>query len=84
MIVTPTIISLVDNTQEIIVLFDIEEEENEGEKSEKDIDIKIQSSEIINPLLLNLAVNQKNINFTLKVYTSEFFKTSTPPPEFNS
>jgi SUMO ligase MMS21 Smc5/6 complex component len=83
LIVTPTIINLIDDTQEILVLFDVEEEEEtEGKESAKDLKIKTQSTEITKYILLSKNYKKKNTNFCSKEkYTLEFSSKNTPPPQ---
>ena len=83
LIVAPTIISLVDNTQDITILLNMnEEEENTGKVSLKDIKFKIHTT-TINSFLFNRIQKKKNVRFTTKNYVSEYSKIDTPPPELS-
>lgn len=85
LIIAPTIISLVDNAQEIAFFIDInEDEENKGEESTKNLEIKNQTSEGIYTLSLAKFHNQRQIDFYPKKYTSLYFSIKTPPPEFTA
>ncbi|QOD62475.1 hypothetical protein H9I45_10120 [Polaribacter haliotis] len=83
--VTPTIISLTDSSQDIsyFLNFSEEEEENKGKgESNKDTKLKIHSSSFINVVLTNVFKSNKNICFYSKNYIFEFSKVTTPPPKF--
>lgn len=81
LIVAPTIISLVDNTQDITILLNLnEEEESTGKVSLKDVKINTTTS---NSFLFNRIQKKKNVRFTTKNYVSEYSKLDTPPPEFS-
>ncbi|MCH3881610.1 MULTISPECIES: hypothetical protein [Tenacibaculum] len=83
LIVAPTIISLVDNTQDITILLNLnEEEENTGKVSLKDIKLKVNSTPS-NSFLFNRIQKKKNVRFTTKNYVSEYPKLDTPPPELS-
>lgn len=83
LIVAPTIISLVDNTQDITILLSLnEEEENNGKISLKDIKFKIHPT-TLNSFLFNRIQKKKNVRFTTKNYVSEYPKLDTPPPELS-
>jgi hypothetical protein len=82
LLITPTVISLVDDTQNVAFFLDMnEEEESKGKESAKDLKNKIQLSENLGALLLNRIQKNRNISFTSKDYTSEYPKNTTPPPE---
>ena len=84
MIVSPTIITLTNDNQEVGFFIDNnEEEENKCEESIKDLEIKIQESEAINPLFFNETFKGKNGSIFMKKYNSEYATISTPPPEFS-
>jgi hypothetical protein len=85
-LVAPTVISLVDDTQEILVFFDLnEEEENkEGEKgkeSKKDAEIKLFTAAQNGRSSLNKIQEKRNIRFRSKYYFSEYSKIEIPPPK---
>lgn len=83
LLITPTVISLVDNTQDITFLLEMnEEEENKGKESAKDLEIKLPTSEHFNFFFLNGIQKMKNVSFQSKNYTSEYPKITTPPPKF--
>jgi len=81
-IITPGIISLVDDNQDITFFLEInEEEENKGTESEKNLELKIDFSEEFSDYILSGIQKKKNIIFKSKNYTSEYSKITTPPPE---
>ena len=59
-----------------------EDEENKGEESTKDLEIKTQPSEGFYSLSLAKVYNQEKIGFYHKKYTSLYLNIKTPPPEF--
>ena len=89
LLVTPTIISLLDDTQEVSVFFDLnEEEENnegkegkEGKESKKGTDLKLFASTQGLCGSLNSLQEKKNIRFRSKYYFLESSKIDTPPPK---
>ena len=85
LLITPTVISLVDDSQDVAFLLDInEEEENKGKEVSKDLEIKIHPTENLDVSLLDEIQKTKNVSFCSKEYTSEYPKNTTPPPEFLS
>ena len=84
-IIAPTVITLVDDTQDVAFFLDLnEEEEKKGKESAKDLEIKIHPSEYFSSLIVNELQKKKNIRFTSKNYSSEYPKIDTPPPELLS
>jgi len=85
LLITPTVISLIDDTQDIAFFLDInEEEENKGKGAAKDLKIKIHATENFCNLLLIGIQKKKNVRFQSKNYLSEYPKKTTPPPELLS
>ena len=83
LLITPTVISLVDDSQDLAFFLDMnEEEENKGKEAAKDLEIKIYSSENFVTLFLNGIQKKKNVRFQSKNYTSEYQRNTIPPPEF--
>ncbi|QCX40852.1 hypothetical protein FF125_21280 [Aureibaculum algae] len=80
-ILTPTIISLLDSSNDISSVFSLNEEEKKGSEVEKDVKIKIFQNEdnedsiIEFALLLNQRYGELSSNF--------FPKLHLPPPEFS-
>ena len=74
-LITPTIISLVDDSQDIAFFLDIsEEEENngkEGKESTKDLEIKIQPAENSKILLQKGIQRKKNVREKLVLGTMQ-------------
>lgn len=90
-LITPAVVSLFDDDQDIAFFLDLnEEEENQGKEGEKgkeaakDLEVKNYSTEQLSTLLLNGIQKKKNVSFQSKNYTSEYPKNTTPPPEFLS
>ncbi|ARV07137.1 hypothetical protein BTO04_10755 [Polaribacter sp. SA4-10] len=82
LIITPTVISLVDDTPNIAFFLDInEEEENKGKESAKDLEIKIHTTDHFNDFIINGIQKKKNVSFKSTNYTSEYPKNTTPPPK---
>ena len=83
LLITPTVISLVDDSQDLAFFLDMnEEEEDKGKEAAKDLEIKIYSSENFVTLFLNGIQKKKNVRFQSKNYTSEYQRNTIPPPEF--
>ncbi len=84
-LITPTVISLIDDSQDVALFIDMtEEEENKGKDTSKDLEIKITPTEQFAISLLNGIQKKKNVSFLSKTYTSVYPKNTTPPPEFLS
>ncbi|QTD36188.1 hypothetical protein JL193_08390 [Polaribacter batillariae] len=85
LIVTPTIISLMDASQDVSYFYNFneEEEENNGkEESKVDSKLKVHSSSFLNTILAGDFQVNKNIRFYSKNYISKYSKVTTPPPKF--
>ncbi|WP_246034805.1 hypothetical protein [Polaribacter aestuariivivens] len=85
LLVTPTVISLTDATQDIsyFLNFNEEEEEQKGnEESKVDLEVKIHHSFYLSGILSNVSSVIKDIRFHSKNYISEYSKITTPPPKF--
>lgn len=87
-LITPAVISMFDNGNDVSFFLDMsEEEENQGKESNeaaKDLEIKIYPTEQFGTLLLNGIQKKKNVSFQSKTYTSQYPKNTTPPPKFLS
>ena len=83
-VVTPSYFSLVEGSCEITALSDLgEDEENKGEETLKELDVKICQSQ--NNALLQTDVEEKKlVGFYTKNYNSYKKKLSSPPPELLS
>ena len=82
-IVAPTFVNFSESTIEITEIVDFgEEEENKGNESIKDLEVKIYSSDK-EDIFLGLE-NNKRIRFCSKSYSFKFTKLNSPPPELFS
>ncbi len=86
MLVAPTVISLMDETQEISVFLDLnEEEENKegkkGKESKTDAKLKLFTGSQNGFSDLNKIQEKRNIRFRSKYYFLEYSKIDTPPPK---
>ena len=85
LLITPTVISLVDDNQDIAFLLEINEEEEskgkEGKESAKELEVKIHPTEHSSTFFLNGIQKKKNVRFNSKNYVSQYAKILTPPPE---
>lgn len=80
-IVTPSYISVLEGTFEITEAIDLgEDEENKGNETNKDLDVKIYYSHI-NSFLNSDSEKEKRVSFYSKNYTSFHKKLTSPPPE---
>ena len=82
----PTVISLVDETQEISVFLDLSEEEEskegkKGKESKTDAELKLFTASQNGLSDLNKIQEKRNIRFRSKYYFSEYSKIDTPPPK---
>ncbi|MDO6744246.1 hypothetical protein [Tenacibaculum soleae] len=81
-IITPTVVSLIDKNQDITIFFELnEEEENKGQKAIKIFALKTQVNEYNTSIFFKNIQKKKNVRFKSKNYISEFSKILTPPPE---
>ena len=80
-IVSPTILSVVEDSFDISILFNVGEEENNQKEISKNFDLK--SSEIKKTDSLFNSLKKRNLlNYRLKKYTDIYQKNTYPPPEF--
>ena len=80
-IVSPTILSVVEDSFDISILFNVGEEENNQKEISKNFDLK--SSEIKKTdSLFNSLKKRNSLNYRLKKYTDIYQKNTYPPPEF--
>lgn len=82
----PTVISLVDETQEISIFLDLSEEEEskegkKGKESKTDAELKLFTASQNGLSDLNKIQEKRNIRFRSKYYFSEYPKIDTPPPK---
>lgn len=81
MLITPTVISLLDNTQDVTLFMNMsEEEENQGKTTFKEIKIFSHSEDVTISYIKDQ--KRKNVRFLSKNYISEYPKKVTPPPKF--
>lgn len=81
LLIAPTVISVVDNTINLSLLVNMNEEE-EGNNSIKEIKEKITSENENYYLVLHKIQKIKIISFQSKNYISEYPKNTTPPPKY--
>lgn len=80
-IVAPTYLVLAEGSCELVTFNDKgEDEENQGNESIKDLEVKVYYAEHIALLYVNLE-RKKRIRFYSKNYTSYQKKQLSPPPE---
>ena len=78
----PSIISFSDNTQDLSIFLDMnEEEEKTGKEATKNLEIRLQTTDDSVTFLLKGIQKKKNIVFKSKKYTSQYFKIDTRPPK---
>jgi hypothetical protein len=80
-ITAPTIISLVNENQDISIFLSLNEEEEENFEIETFKDVKICPNSY-SKIFLKKIQKRKTVRFTSKDYTSVFPKITTPPPKF--
>ena len=80
MIVAPTIITLIDQDQDISIFLNLtEEEENHAKETSKELKVY---TNIDSSMFFKKLQKRKNIVFLSKNYTSQYQKVTTPPPDF--
>ena len=81
-LITPTVISFVDDTQEFAFFLDMnEEDEKKGKESAIDFEKKITQDDANIYFLLKGIQKRKNSAFKAKKYASLHLKIDTPPPK---
>ena len=81
-IITPTVITLVDKNQDVTIFLEInEEEESKGQKALKNLDFKVYTADFNTSIFFNNIQKKKNVRFNSKNYVSQHAKILTPPPE---
>ncbi|MCO7183974.1 MULTISPECIES: hypothetical protein [Tenacibaculum] len=79
-IITPSIITLVDKDQDITIFLNLSEEE-ENTKHVKVAELKAHPNEDYTSFLYKKIQKKKNVRFLSKNYVSQYPKILTPPPE---
>lgn len=80
-IVTPSVITLVDKDQDITIFLNLSEEE-ENTKHVKMGELKAHPNNYETSFLYKTIQKKKNVRFQSKNYVSQYPKILTPPPEF--
>ncbi|TDQ28427.1 hypothetical protein [Tenacibaculum caenipelagi] len=82
-IVTPTVVTLMDKNQDLTIFLSLNEEE-ENTKEIKGLEMTIHPIENNNnsSFLYYRIQKKKNVRFQSKNYVSQYPKILTPPPEF--
>ena len=80
-IVSPTILSVVEDSFDISILFNVGEEENNQNEISKNFDLKISEIKKTDSLFNSLK-KRNSLNYRLKKYTDIYQKNTYPPPEF--
>ncbi|CAM1358924.1 conserved hypothetical protein [Tenacibaculum sediminilitoris] len=80
-IVTPMILTLVDQDQDISFFLELNEEE-ENTKHIKIDELKAHPNNNDTSFLFKTIQKKKNVRFQSKNYVSQYPKILTPPPEF--
>lgn len=79
-IVTPTILSVVEDNFDTSILYNISEEENNQKEVSKNFDVKFSETKICLSLF-NYLDNKDLLDFYLKRYTNISQENISPPPE---
>jgi hypothetical protein len=80
-IVSPTVLSVVEDSFDISILFNVGEEENNQKEISKNFDLKISEIKKTDSLFNSLK-KRNSLNYRLKKYTDIYQKNTYPPPEF--
>ena len=80
-LVIPTIASLIGDSKEITIYFDLNEEEENKEEANKDFEIKIDASENKNAQAENKYEKKDRSIFSCHRYSSKYLEVNTPPPK---
>ena len=80
-ITAPTIISMVDENQDVSIFLSLNEEEEDGNEIETLKELKVCPNYQISSFFRKIQ-KREMVRFTSKSYTSLFPKITTPPPRF--
>jgi hypothetical protein len=80
-IVSPAILSVVEKSFDISILFNAGEEENNQKESSKNFDLKIPETKNYTSLFNSLE-NKNLFDNLLKRYTNISLENTSPPPKF--
>ncbi|WP_343328394.1 hypothetical protein [Polaribacter staleyi] len=80
-ITAPTIISFVDENQDISIFLSLNEEEEDNYESETFKELKVYPHSSLQVFFRKIE-RREIVRFTSKDYTSLFPKITTPPPKF--
>ncbi|MBE7633443.1 hypothetical protein J2Q11_01545 [Tenacibaculum finnmarkense genomovar finnmarkense] len=81
MIAAPTIITLIDSSQDVTIFLDLNEEEEESTVEETSKELKLYQTADLN-LFFRKTQKIEIVIFHSKNYVSQYLKTTTPPPKF--
>lgn len=77
----PSIISLINDVNEVAIYIDLNEEEENKEEAAKDFEIKINTSENHSMFSENIYLKKSITIFSFNIYTSKHLEVNTPPPK---
>ena len=77
----PSIIFLIDDTAEIAIYLDFNEEEENKEEAQKDYEIEINYPQDNHVFSDNLSYKKDKSTFSIHKYASKFSEVNTPPPK---
>jgi hypothetical protein len=80
-ITAPTIISLVDENQDISIFLSLNEEEEDSQEIKTFKELKVCPNAYL-AIFFKKVEKREIVRFTSKNYTSLFPKITTPPPKF--
>ena len=80
-IVSPTVLSVVEDSFDISILFNVGEEENNQKEISKNFDLTISEIKKTDSLFNSLK-KRNSLNYRLKKYTDIYQENTYPPPEF--
>lgn len=80
-LVFPSVTFLIDDTTEIAIYLDFNEEEENKEEAQKDYEIEINYPQDNHVFSDNLSYKKDKSTFSIHKYTSKYSEVNTPPPK---
>jgi ferric iron reductase protein FhuF len=82
LITVPTVLFIVEDTVDVSILFDVNEEENKEKESNKTLELIVIETKDESHFILSYKTNKKS-SYYVKNYTTFSLENFSPPPEYS-
>ncbi|MBU3011582.1 hypothetical protein KO506_09210 [Polaribacter vadi] len=80
-LIAPSLISLIDDSKEVAIFIDLNEEEENKEEATKDFEIKINTFENKPTFSEKIYLKRSKTIVSFHKYASKYLEVNTPPPK---